>query len=295
MYAAGDSMLKSTDGGSTVKAIGTGKLDSGNIVLAIGVSGTSTDSLYCATAPSDNRPMHVFRSTDGGKTYQNITATNLPNRYPRRITVNPHNSKELYIVFAGFGSGHIFKSTDAGASWTDISADLPNIPFHCLMIYPRDTRYLFAGSDLGAFTSADGGKTWKDFSDGWSDMIMVFDLVYSPADQSVLAFTHGHGVYRRSLKSMFAGLPNTTSANNNFNIYPNPASSNAIIQIDQTLGQNTMVQCYDQKGVLIYAAKISSGVGNAIPVDVSNWPAGTYFISLKNENAVSTKRLLVVH
>ena len=295
MYAAGDSMLKSTDGGTNISNIGPGKLDGGNIILSIAVSESSTDSIYCATAPSDARPMHVFRSIDGGKNYKDITGTNLPNRYPRRITVNPHNSKELYIVYSGFGNGHIFKSTDAGNSWTDISVDLPNIPFHCLMVYPRNTKYLFAGSDIGAFTSNDGGKTWKDFSEGWGDMAMVFDLVYSPIDQSILAFTHGRGVYRRSLKPLFVGIPNNPTIGNGFTIYPNPAKSTAFIQADNTFTQNTQIQCYDQKGAIIYTAKPSPGIKNVFSIDVSKWPAGTYLLSINNENAICTKRLLVVH
>jgi hypothetical protein len=40
----------------------------------------------------------------------------------------------VYAVFSGFGTGHVFKSTNAGASWTDMSASLPDMPFECITV-----------------------------------------------------------------------------------------------------------------------------------------------------------------
>ena len=99
-----------------------------------------------------------------------------PNRYPRDIDVDPRDSRIVYVAFSGFGSGHLFRSSDGGANWTDISTTLPDVPFHCIQPDIDHPDTLYAGSDLGVFVSTDAGSTWDAFNQGLPDGAMVFDL-----------------------------------------------------------------------------------------------------------------------
>ena len=59
----------------------------------------------------------------------------LPNRYVAGLTVDPQHSGHVYAVFNGYsrrwipggGVGHVFESWNGGASWTDISGNLPDV------------------------------------------------------------------------------------------------------------------------------------------------------------------------
>jgi len=208
LYAGSDSIIRSNDGGMNWFYPQGDQLDNGNLALCIGVSHMDPDTVYVCTAPNDIRAMKVQLSADGGNTFTDISG-GLPNRYPRDIAVNPRDSRIVYIAFSGFGTGHLFRSDNAGSSWTDISTSLPDIPFHCITLDPQHPDTLFAGSDLGVFVSVDGGQNWDAMNTGFPDAVLIFDLVFSPADNSLVAFTHGNGMYRNAL----TGLPVGTADN----------------------------------------------------------------------------------
>ncbi|MBI3502898.1 MAG: T9SS type A sorting domain-containing protein [Bacteroidetes bacterium] len=290
MYAGGDTIIKSTNGGNSWNMIGPKPLDGANIILSIGVSSKNKDSLYVGTAPTKTTS-HIFRSTNGGTNFTNVTGANLPNRYPRRITVDPVNSKIVYVVYSGFGTGHLFKSTNAGGNWTDISTALPDIPFHCLAIDPQNTSTIFAGCDLGIFYSNDGGSTWNTFNTGLPEAVMVFDLVVSPSDKTLLAFTHGHGVYKRNLSDAAVAVNDAASSEIDFQVYPNP--SNGKFQVTSSKLQVTSMEVYTINGEKIYA---TIQPFNHLTIDValpSGTGSGIYFLVIKAGKETAVKKIVI--
>jgi len=162
MYGGTSTLIKSISEGDAYSwfNVQPDPIDNGNPVVSITSSALDPDTVYFATSPGAGHPMHVFRSFDGGNSKTDISP-GLPNRYPRRITVNPHNAQEVYAVFSGFSGaagGHIFKSEDAGTTWTDISTLLPDLPFHCLAIDPAFPQNLYAGCDFTVYGSYNGGE-----------------------------------------------------------------------------------------------------------------------------------------
>ena len=290
LYGGSENMVKTTDGGWTWNAVGPMQLDNGNIILSIGVSATNEDSLYCATAPSQNIPMKVFRSIDGGNTYTPIS-TGLPNRYPRRITVNPHNSKEVYIVFSGFGTGHIFKSTDAGNTWTDISTSLPDMPFHCLAIDPLYPSTIYAGSDLGMFVSQDAGATWTTYNTGFPGTPMVFDIVIPGSIRALYAFTHGNGAFKRD--PVNTGVKEN-SISYGMNIYPNPSNEQTFISFASESNDDITITVYDLTGKLVKneTRDVQKGANN-IALSTMEMSIGTYLVAVKQGEKLYSKKLVV--
>jgi hypothetical protein len=80
-----------------------------------------------------------FRSgiaTNYGGSWHAITAPNLPNRYISRLVSDPANPAHVYAVYGaysrkwipGAGVGHVFESKNGGATWKDISGNLPDLP-----------------------------------------------------------------------------------------------------------------------------------------------------------------------
>jgi len=289
LYTGGDSIVKSTNGGGSWNMIGPNPLDSKNIILSIGVSSTNKDSLYVGTAPTQTTA-HVFRSTNGGTSFTNVTGT-LPNRYPRRITVDPTNSKIVYVIFSGFGTGHIYKSTNAGNSWTDISTSLPNLPFHCLAVDPFNPNTIFAGCDLGIFYSADGGNTWNSFNSGFPDAVMVFDLVVSPSDNTLLAFTHGHGVYKRDLSDA-SGVGEFHASDLRLTVYPNPANSFVNFEFTKTKNLQGEISIYNLSGQKLISKTVTGK--NEIEVDIKSFAEGIYFAKLSLGNKSMSRKFVVM-
>jgi photosystem II stability/assembly factor-like uncharacterized protein len=197
IFAGSKVFHKTTNGGSSWTLGNGGSQLDGNQILSIGVSSTSTDTIYVGTAPITSSAK-LFRSTNGGTSFINITGS-LPDRYPDDIAVDPVNSKIVYTVFSGFGTSHLFKSTDAGNSWIDIGSSLPDVPSSAIVIDPNNTSNLFLGNDLGVYFSPDAGQTWFEYINGLPQASMILDLSIVRSSNRIRAVTHGNGVYEAAI------------------------------------------------------------------------------------------------
>jgi photosystem II stability/assembly factor-like uncharacterized protein len=115
----------------------------------------------------------VFRSTDGGQTWQ-TASKGLPKTHNIIALLQDSRDGTLYAGteagFFGYGGG-IFRSTDGGQTWKTASEGLPNT--HKINALLQDSRdgTLYAGTEAdildnggGVFRSTDGGQTWKNTS-----------------------------------------------------------------------------------------------------------------------------------
>lgn len=137
------------------------------------------------------------------------SASGLPNRYIYDIEADAANPETVYVVLGGYstarwlpdgqyldtnanrGSGRVFKSTDAGESFVDISGDLPDVITTAII---QRGNQLIVGTDIGVFISSDlEGSAWAPLGDLPS--VPVNQLVLKPGDDRTLfAGTFGRGV-----------------------------------------------------------------------------------------------------
>ena len=283
IYAGAQDLLLSMNGGVNFNVMGNSPVNQGAWITCIAGSFTNTDSIYFATAPDTTIPFKMFVSGNQGTNVTDITS-GLPNRYPRRIAVNPSNSAEVYIVFSGFGSGHVYKSINSGGTWTNISTSLPDMPFECITVDPKHPTHLFAGCDFGAFYSTDDGATWTMYDTGFPDATEVFDLLVSPLDHYLYAFTYGRGQWKRDLSDINAGENDITVQNVSATMFPNPATTDLHISIsDFKSGNNYQLSIYNIQGQEVYNSNVQA---STYTIPVSGLASGMYILSLKNENSV---------
>ena len=76
------------------------------------------------------------------------------------VAVDPHDAtgKTVYATVMGFaGNGvnaaHIYRSTTGGASWTNISSNLPNVPANTVLVDPNDANTLYVAMDSGVYVT----------------------------------------------------------------------------------------------------------------------------------------------
>ncbi len=137
----------------------------------------------------------------GGVNFNNLTKAPLPNRFVSDIALDPGNPQRAVVTFSGFNSntpsmpGHVFLTTDFGASWQDISGNLPDVPVSSVAVNPNDPNTVYIGADLGVFQTTNGGTTWERMGNGMP-RVAVFMVRYHAASNSVVAATHGRGIFR---------------------------------------------------------------------------------------------------
>ena len=138
--------------------------------------------------------------------FTDVTKAPLPNRYVTDIALDPDNKKRAFVTYSGFNAntpekpGHVFMTGDQGATWTDISGNLPDIPVSSIAIDPMIPAAIYIGTDAGVFQTAAGGATWIRLGNGMP-RVPVFMLRYHAASRSLIAATHGRGVFRLTLPS----------------------------------------------------------------------------------------------
>jgi photosystem II stability/assembly factor-like uncharacterized protein len=173
----GDGVYKSTDSGKTWKHIG---LEDTRQVPRIRVHPKNPDLVYVAAlghvfGPNDQRG--VFRSKDGGKTWEKILSRG--NKAGAiDLILDPGNPNVLYAGFwevyrkpwtleSGGPGGGIFKSTDGGDTWTELTRN-PGLPRGAvgkigITVSPANPERVWAlieAEDGGMFRSDNGGRTW---------------------------------------------------------------------------------------------------------------------------------------
>jgi hypothetical protein len=176
----------------------------GNAVTALAsVGGGST--IYAAWVAAGGNPSGGFASgiaTNYGGTWHEVNTSGLPNRYIAGMTVDPNHPNHAYAVFNGYsrrwipggGVGHVFETWDGGASWTDISGNLPDVASDALVLSGGN---LALATDVGAFTAQAGqgsGTQWSRLGSNLPNA-SVNDITVGP-DGYLYAGTHGRGIWR---------------------------------------------------------------------------------------------------
>ena len=174
--AIGNGVYKSTDAGKTWTHLG---LRDSQMIAAIAVDPTNPDRFFVAALGhpyGPNPERGVFRSTDGGKSFQKVlykdeyTSANeilMDPRNPNTLYATLWSQQQSFIEGQGFGNAGmgVFKSTNGGDTWTQLSEGLPQILQANVAIAPSDSNILYAAvapgqGPIGFYKTTDGGAHW---------------------------------------------------------------------------------------------------------------------------------------
>jgi photosystem II stability/assembly factor-like uncharacterized protein len=161
-------LIRSNDGGYTWLPVGEGLPgdDHEVYVLSLAIDPTDADVVYAGTGAWVGGGHGVYKSTDGGETFAPANRGMLDYRISA-LAVDPGQPETLY---AGGDSGELFKSTDGGQTWIDLTDNLRVQRYaqprtiRGIVIDPAasETVYLL-GDNAGVLVSHDGGETCRQF------------------------------------------------------------------------------------------------------------------------------------
>jgi photosystem II stability/assembly factor-like uncharacterized protein len=180
-FSHGDGVYKSTDAGKTWARVG---LSDSRIIGKIKIHPKNPDIVYVAAlghAAGANEERGVFRTKDGGKTWQRVLfKSNKAGAVD--LSMDPSNPNVLfaaiweakrtpYSMESGGPDSGLWKSTDGGDNWTDISRN-QGLPRGTLgkigvAVSPANPERVYAcveAEDGGVFSSSDAGRTWTKVS-----------------------------------------------------------------------------------------------------------------------------------
>ena len=174
----GDGVYKSVDAGKTWEHVG---LENTQTVSRVRIHPTNPDIVYVSVlghAFNQNEERGVYKTIDGGKSWKKIFYKG-PAAGAADLILDPKNPEVIYAsiwqvyrtpwkMWGGGGASGLFKSTDGGENWTELTK-LPGMPEGPIgkigvTVSPIDSNLVWAiieANDGGVFKSEDAGVTWK--------------------------------------------------------------------------------------------------------------------------------------
>lgn len=150
-------------GGGPITNEGAGGEVYGTIVV-IRESPHDASTLYVGTDDG-----LIQRTQDGGATWTNVTPSAWGDGLVNEIEISPHDPSTVYVAYrkdrVGDPAPYIYRSTDAGRSWTRLTTGLrPGQPVRVVREDAERRGLLYAGTETGAWFSLDAGAHWQAFS-----------------------------------------------------------------------------------------------------------------------------------
>ena len=191
-----------------------------NTVSALDVAGPVIYAGFCGSCDivTQGLPFQSGLATNEGGTappkegttqgWHKVAAKGLPNRIINSVTIDPTDPKTIYVTLGGYGrrwippgslgdsvanvgTGHLFVSHDAGATFSDISGNLPDAAADYAVVHQGD---LIVATDVGVFgEKGKAGGTFSQVGTGLPNVPVVHLVITPRSPNELLAATYGRG------------------------------------------------------------------------------------------------------
>jgi photosystem II stability/assembly factor-like uncharacterized protein len=267
LYYGAEQVFRSTNGAGSWTAISPDLTPIPatrlNTITTVGVAPTNSNVIWAGTDASN-----VWVSTDYGINWTEVSSS-LPERWVTRVIPDPTDENIAYVTFSGIKwkdpQPHVFRTTDQGQTWIDISSNLPDAPVNAFAVDPYRPNVLFVGTDLGAYFSTNTGSSWQYLSSNLP-MVSVYDMKIHDTGYYLALGTHARSMYKFDL-GLITGI-NTGEITNNpngfrlYQNYPNPFNPTTTISFNLSKTSEVSLKIYNLLGeevTTLLSASLLSG------------------------------------
>ena len=198
----------------------------------------------------------ITRSSNGGNSWTAMTQPSgqLVNSFSINAASTAGNT--IYATVKAYNDGNkVFKSTNGGATWTNISGDLPNILMKKILFKQnQSSEYLFVATELGVYFSGNGGTNWNKLGANLPNVI-VNDMKINYTNDKLYIGTFGRGMWEINIANATLGAEEV-SFDHKPTVFPNPVASGIII----SNARNTMTTGNGAAHVPIHATAVGKEV-----------------------------------
>ncbi len=162
-------------------------------VNAIAVDPTNSCIVYATTVNPANQSF-LMRTLNCGRSWLAINSNELGDRHLTSIAINPMDRLQIFL---GNSVGDIFRSDNAGGSWTKLTR-FEDKRIRAIVVHPKKKGVVYSATALGGLRrSADSGKTWTRVdSDKFGGMEDVFSIAIDTSKDDALLVGTEYGILR---------------------------------------------------------------------------------------------------
>jgi photosystem II stability/assembly factor-like uncharacterized protein len=140
----------------------------------------------------------TLRVSWNGTNWSKVQLASPAPRYISCIAVDPSNPQRFWVTISQIGGGMVYRSDNAGSSWTNCTAGLPNIPMNSVVVDPANFKRVWVAADVGVYQTVNLGSSWAAFSNGLPNAMAV-DLLFHKQDRVLISATRNRGAWASSV------------------------------------------------------------------------------------------------
>jgi photosystem II stability/assembly factor-like uncharacterized protein len=212
----------STDGGMNFTNVSS-SFSTGIQLNAIDINPDNSDIIYAGSSTGI-----IYRSTDGGITWENDTLT------ATRLYTIATSQCDPAIVYCS-GEPYIYQSTDAGATWTTSDSSLAHSKYYGIATHPSDPNIAYAGCSTGVYKTTDCGASWSLCSNNLN-LVTINDFCIAPSAPSTMyVTTRDFGIYKSTnYGTTWSRLPDITNCGNICALAVNPNNPDVVLGLEES-------------------------------------------------------------
>jgi len=251
-------------------------------------TGEQVNTVYLGTTSG-----RLFRLQDDQdpQSLTEITGVDFPVGFISSIDIG-QSPDTLMVTFTNYGINSVWMSTNAGDDWTNIESNLPDMPVRWGIFHPESSTHIMLATETGIWTtnnSLNQNVSWSPDIEGMAN-VRVDMLQFRDADNTVLAATHGRGMFTTKWNLGSTSSIEKITTSNDIKVFPNPSNGN--FSIETELSKETQLTIMDTQGKIVHSENIQAGHISK-NFDLSREPKGLYIIKLDNGTRVISSRISI--
>ncbi|WP_299213701.1 T9SS type A sorting domain-containing protein [uncultured Aquimarina sp.] len=279
-----------------------------NSVYASDDQGTNWTIIGNNVSPSDDLEQIAIAKTNSDKIYAsrfnvvyakdptnlNWSSNSTPlNQYISDLEVHPTDENTVFISYGGYtNNGKVYKSTDGGINWENISYNLPNIPILSLETYDTQAGSIFIGTYNGVFFLENETQEWKKYGCLPNTSVNDIEIQYLNEDKIFIG-THGRGIFEASLSPLQCDEVVTPFVNNGTEWLQQSTlevcqGTNIYLGMQNVGSENVQIQYPD--GIIDDTPDVSTAW---IFNDVQPSDSGSYLVSYDNGSCIAQATIVL--
>lgn len=265
----------------------TNALISGARPTAMKVSPHTTTSSRLFVGTVNSRLIRVDNANTASPTWTNISGP----QFLGSVSDIEFGSteQEIYVTMHNYGVQNIWYTNDGGSTWSGKEGNLPNIPVKCILQNPLISNEVIVGTEQGIYISGDfnsASPTWTQANNQMTS-VRVIDLDLRTSDNTILATTHGRGMFTGN----FDTLSNTRIDTNTTSLFPTLTSDHLNV-VSSTPVLQASVSIYNMAGQQIYQEKKNLN-NTPTPIHFGKQTPGVYIMNIQNNELKETHKFIV--
>jgi hypothetical protein len=200
------------------------------------------------------------------------------------------SEQEIYVTMHNYGVQNIWYTADGGTTWSGKEGNLPDLPVKAILANPLLPGEVIIGTEAGIYATSDFNSvspTWQPLINGMTN-VKVVDLDLRTADNTILATTHGRGMFTGTFDTLSISEFDTNDLG--IKIYPTVSNGAITITSSQDLAK-TSIQIFNLSGQQVFETeKNLSSNETSLQLDIRS---GLYLMKLTTNGRSQTEKIII--